>query len=372
MAFSLSALDVWYLVREMRSLLADAFVDKVYQGGEGKKEFLFRLRSPKTGKQLLFLAPPNALFLTEHRFSWPQHPPGFCMQLRKHLTNAKVVTIEQHDFERVVELTFQKGLVSWKVVVELFSKGNVLLVNEEGLIRGVQDLQRWKDRTLRVNAPYAYPPGDKKTPWLTRESFHSLWAEANLDAVHFCAMTLRLGGKYGEEAIARAGIEKKRTVLTEEEEGRLFSAVRSLFEEELHPVMIEGDTAPFILSSWSEKEVKECSSFSEAIEKLVVSEKRIAANEEWMQGSHQAKNKWQKIIDEQQAKLEGYRRSAEEQQQKGEWLYEHYQEVSSLLQSLQEQHAKGGWLAVRSFIEEKKLPIKVDEQKGSITLQLKK
>ncbi|MBN1275043.1 NFACT family protein [Candidatus Woesearchaeota archaeon] len=365
MPFSLSSLDVHYLIRELRPLIQDAYVDKVYQD---KEDFLIRMRSPKTGKQQLYIKVPDALFLTEHRFPWPRQPGGFCMQLRKHLTNAQLKGAEQHGFDRIVELVFLKGDKAWRLVIELFSKGNVVLVNEEGVIRGVMDLQRWKDRTLRVNAPYEYPPGKENPLDLTQGEFSSLFADAGKEVVKFCAATLGLGGKYAEELVSRLGFEKGRKDLDVRELSLLHEGFKELLEVEPSPVVEDGDAAPFPLKGWDGEAQP---SFSAAVEQLVVAEKAGAIDASVAGVTASRKDKHQRIIDEQSLKLGGYRASAEENRRKGEFIYERYQELSSLFEELRSLHERGGWGAVEAYVKEKSLPVVVDAERGVVAVDVK-
>jgi predicted ribosome quality control (RQC) complex YloA/Tae2 family protein len=351
--FSLTSLDVHYLVREVRPLIIESFVDKIYQSKENKGQFLIRMRNPKHGKQQLFITVPEAFFLTTHRYEWPVSPSGFCMQLRKHLHNTQLVSIEQHGFERIVELTFKKGDIEWKIVIELFSKGNVVLVNNEGLIRGVMDLQRWKDRTLRVNAPYEYPPSVTNTLALTQDHLEQLYD--NRELVKFCATTLALGGKYAEDFLSHLEVDKHQKSLPQ---GLIFSLQKYLHQE-LVPVIHGEDTAPFPLSGWTDTP---CESFSDAVESLVVSSHVDKVEQESEAEAKTYQNKHERIIVEQSAKLKGYEVSAAENQRKGELLYEHYEYFSQLLMRAKVAHQKGGWSAVREQ------GFEVNEQRGVVIL----
>jgi len=363
--FSLSSLDVYYLVKELRPLLEEAFVDKIYQR-DG--EFLIRMRSPKAGKQQLYIKAPDATFLTDHRFSWPQDPQGFCMQLRKHLSNSKMSAIEQHAFERIIELTFVKGSVSWKLVLELFSKGNIILVNSEGLIRGVWDLQRWKDRTLRVNAPYEYPPTMVDTPKLSEQELSELFVSSGLELVKFCATKLGLGGKYAEELVSRSGLDKFSTELSLGSVTALYTALGSMLSRDVLAAVHDGDAAPFHLQAW--ESIQTAASFSEAIEGLVVGEKTDAISGEAESVVVDHKTKYQRIIDEQTNKLSGYEQSAVENQRRGELIYERYQDMDALLSGLREAHETGGWAAVKDLIDEQGLPVSVNEKDGLVSFEL--
>lgn len=353
--FSLSGLDVHYLVREIRPLLLEAFVDKIYQSKDNKGQFLIRLRSPMHGKQQLFIKVPEALFLTHHRFEWPQQPSGFCMQLRKHLSNAQLVGIEQHCFDRIVKLLFRKGEIEWTLIIELFSKGNVVLVNSEGLIRGVMDLQRWKDRTLRVNAPYEYPPSVANTPELSQDEIEQLYDGREL--VKFCASSLALGGKYSEALLAKMGVDKHITLVPE----NLAASLQEFLNQDISAVSNNDDASPFAIQDWLNPSGQ---SFSELIERLVVGEKLQALENDADTQVKSHENKYDKIINEQTNKLKGYEQAAEDNQRKGELIYERYQELLTLLNKVKAAHAKGGWTAV------KELGLEVNEQQGSVVVDI--
>ncbi|MBD3209746.1 NFACT family protein [Candidatus Woesearchaeota archaeon] len=368
MPFILSALDVHYLVKELRPLVQDAFVDKVYQGEEEKGDSLLRMRSPRTGKQQLYVKVPEALFLTEHRFPWPRQPTGFCMQLRKHLTNAQLVSVEQHAFDRIVELVFKKGEKRWTLVIELFSKGNVVFINNEGVIRGVMDLQRWKDRTLRVNAPYEYPPQQNDTKTMSLEQLRERWEENDKELVKFCATALGLGGKYAEELLSRTTFDKNTKELGKKGSEQLHAALQALFEEAPRPTTHGEDAAPFPLHTW--KEVEQHPTFSAAIEALVIAEKRDVVDSAAAASTRTRQDKYDRIIEAQTKKLDGYKRSAEENQRKGERIYECYQELSSLLEKIGELHDRDGWAAVKEHVKEHKLLVTVDGKSGKLTVDL--
>lgn len=377
MAFALSSLDVFYVIKEIQPLVHEAFVDKVYQGHKDtdtKEDVMLRMRSPKSGKQQLYLKVPQALFLTNHRYSWPDYPPGFCMQLRKCLQNSQLMSIEQVGFDRIMKLVFRKGELKWTLILELFGKGNIVLINEEGKIRGVLDLQRWKDRALRVNAEYEFPKLATNTPNLSLDELKSLFENDDKDLVKFCAIELNLGGKYAEELIARAKIDKSKTRLSAKEFETLHNTLQSLFVFDEPAVFNEekADVAPFALQSrenyvsGKDEDSNTVLSFSSLIERVVVTQKTATAKAEHKKSSTTFVDKWQRVIDDQTRALKGYKVSADENTKKGELLYEKYQLFSDLINKIKALQEKGGWKNVKDFIDENNLPIRVDEKNASI------
>ncbi|MCL2080226.1 MAG: NFACT family protein [Oscillospiraceae bacterium] len=101
----------------------------------------FRGKSSKTHR-LLICADTGVqrLHLTQYQFDNPEHPPVFCMLLRKHLNGARLDDIFQPPNERVIELIFRAktplgDITVKKLVVELFGHlPNIILLDEYGII----------------------------------------------------------------------------------------------------------------------------------------------------------------------------------------------------------------------------------------------
>ena len=92
---------------EIRKTACGARIEKIYQ--PERDELIIQMRSFEGGKKLLVNAGSNnpRLCFSESKKENPQNPPMFCMLLRKYLQGAKIVEIEQADFDRVAILGFE-------------------------------------------------------------------------------------------------------------------------------------------------------------------------------------------------------------------------------------------------------------------------
>ena len=90
------------LTAELNDTLLDGRIYKIVQ--PEKDELLLTIKNHGTQYRLLMSASPTLplLYLTEKNKQAPMTAPNFCMLLRKHLQNARIVEITQPDFERVV------------------------------------------------------------------------------------------------------------------------------------------------------------------------------------------------------------------------------------------------------------------------------
>ena len=64
----------------------------------------------------------------------PPNPSQFAMVLRKHLGNSRFIGVSQLGFDRVLSLEFEHGKGRMSLVIELFRDGNVLLLDDSGII----------------------------------------------------------------------------------------------------------------------------------------------------------------------------------------------------------------------------------------------
>ncbi len=162
------------VIKEL-SLAVDCHIDKIYQ--PSKEELVFLLRKKGFVKRLLFNIKSSAarVQFTENKFENPEKPPMFCMLMRKHLLNGRLIRITQPDLERVVIFTFSSmsemgDITELDLICELLSgSANVILTNSNCKII---DCLRHSDienssRLLLPGATYCLPPKQEKLNPLT-------------------------------------------------------------------------------------------------------------------------------------------------------------------------------------------------------------
>ena len=141
------------IIKELENIKG-ARVNKIYQPQSTELYFKFY----KTGVGGLFLRIKSGLglYLTKYTEEFPGKPMAFCMQLRKLLHNAVLREVIQRDFERIVELVFEKEK-GYRLVCEVFGQGNFILTDSDYKILGVAHKREWKGRSLRKGEIYKYP-----------------------------------------------------------------------------------------------------------------------------------------------------------------------------------------------------------------------
>ena len=167
------AFHIRRLTTELNTMLVGGKVNRISQ--VNKDELTFIIYTGKTTVKLILSANASnarvCLSLTEKEPA--PVAPNFCMLLRKHLQNAEILSVKQHQFERIVEITFHCtsdfSECDRVLYCELMGKySNVILV-EKGIILGALKttaLENDNHRILLAGARYLYPaPQDKLSPF---------------------------------------------------------------------------------------------------------------------------------------------------------------------------------------------------------------
>ena len=137
------ALDGVYLnliKKELEGVLLDGRVDKIHQ--PSKEEILFTIRTRECAYKLIFntSAGTARVHITNTQIENPKTPPMFCMLMRKHLLNGKLISIRQDGFERILYFDFDSAnemgdICRFTLAVEIMGRrSNLILINNEGKI----------------------------------------------------------------------------------------------------------------------------------------------------------------------------------------------------------------------------------------------
>ena len=212
----LTSLDLSILEDDFKEL-EEGHIQKVYQRGQ---ELTLEIYVHGEGKKRLIIG-TNHAFVSKYKRDNPMKPPGFCMELRKHLS--RVDSIEQKGFDRILEI--KSG--EFTLICEIFGKGNFILLKENKIIGALRQ-EDWADREIRVGNEYKYPEPTKDPRG--QQNFVEDLEEGEI--VRKIASGLSLGGTYAEEICERADIDKnvKISDLSEEEKERIDETLSQIFD----------------------------------------------------------------------------------------------------------------------------------------------
>ena len=167
------AFHIQRLSKELNALLKGSRINKINQAD--KDEVTFHIYTGFSTVKLVLST--NASFARVLVTSFEKEPaavaPNFCMLLRKHLTGAEILSVSQHEHERIlkIELFCRNDFSSATRILyaELMGKYSNLVLTENGVILGAlksTSLEAGAHRVLFSGAKYAFPePQDKLSPF---------------------------------------------------------------------------------------------------------------------------------------------------------------------------------------------------------------
>ncbi|MHA1812530.1 MAG: NFACT family protein, partial [Candidatus Thorarchaeota archaeon] len=151
----MSNVDIRMILPELQQAAVGSFIKNVYQYGE---VFVLKLYLPGGGTSQLLIEPGRRIHLTEFRRAAPRNPPKFVTVLRKYLREKKLLSVTQHDLDRIVILEVGDAEGTYKLVAELFGSGNLLLLDPENRIFIARRYRKMRDRDIVPKAIYQFPP----------------------------------------------------------------------------------------------------------------------------------------------------------------------------------------------------------------------
>jgi len=271
----LSALEIHYIIKELQFLI-NGKIDKIYH--PSKKEIILQFHVPNKGKQQLKID-AKSIYLTTHK-SPAKEPSGFCMYLRKKLTNSRLRKIKQLGFERIVEFEFETKEDKLSLIFELFSKGNIILTKNMQILTAAER-QKWATREIAPKKEYHYPKREYNLFELTIADIERLLSKTNKESiVKSLAIELGLGGIYAEEVCLLANIDKNEKPSKINPE-KLLKALKLLKNKKLNPKIIyKGkeieDITPFELKIYANLKQEKIEIFSQALDNYFSKESFIA------------------------------------------------------------------------------------------------
>lgn len=163
---SLDGITIRALVYELQYALINGKINKVHQ--PENDELLLDIRNNGISKKLIISASSNnpRIHFTKDTKKNPMSPAMFCMLLRKHIQNGRILSIEQDGFERVIKILISSynelgDLTEKELIIEIMGRhSNIILVNneEEKIIDSIKRV------TPDISSVRQILPGMKYTP----------------------------------------------------------------------------------------------------------------------------------------------------------------------------------------------------------------
>lgn len=337
---AMTNIDICVICTELNNLLTGARVDKSFQ--PTSDTIVMRFHVPGTGRVDLVMQAGYRIHTTQYPIENPKIPPSFPMLLRKRLKGAHVISINQLEFDRIIEIKIKKEKY-YSIIIELFNKGNIILIDDENNIIAPLKRSKTKSRNISSKEEYKLPEKQINPIEITEEELTNFLNESDRDVVRTLSK-ISLGGIYSEEIIFRANQYEKidKNSNANELNEKQIKSLHKGFKEVLNPIKTEEfkaqivkgkkeDVIPIDLIEYNEYEKTYFKNFNEACDEFysekintdIVSIKEKAWNKKV--------NKYKRMLSKQQETLDNFNNTIETCQHKGEVIYSNYTIIENLI-----------------------------------------
>jgi len=271
-----SNFDVFAIVKELDAILVNSIISNIYE----IKDLLILKLKTDFGKKNLIIKKDARINLTEYDYPIPDFPSQYIRSFRKLLKNRRILRISQYKFDRIIIIELSNLETGpWKFIIELFNKGNFLLLDENNIIIIAKKYKKFKERNVLAKREYIYPKSyGRDFLTIKKEEFIELFKDSTNEIVRDISRKIHLSGLYSEELCFQSNINKKTpsNEIKNDEYDKLFEAFRKLRNQLLfgqinaHIIIDkygqEISVLPFEIKILKDYEKKHFNSFNEAVD----------------------------------------------------------------------------------------------------------
>ena len=212
------------VVSELNHTILNGRIYKIYQ--PENDELVFIVKNNKENYRLFLSASASLpfVYLSNTQKSNPQSAPNFCMLLRKHIGNGRIVSIEQPQMERIVIFTIEHlnemgDVCQKKLIIELMGKhSNIIFLDDNDMIIDSIKHIGFAVSSVREVLPgrtYSFPPNQGKTSILELDKAYFTSHIAMLSLPCAKAIYTSFSGispALAQELCYRAGVEERASI----------------------------------------------------------------------------------------------------------------------------------------------------------------
>lgn len=336
----MTSIDVAVVVSELQHLVG-ARIEKIYKASIGDIERIrLNLYLFGKGRSDLVIVPGMCMHLTTHPLASPRIPPMFAMTLRKYLSHGRIVSIEQYDFDRIVEIKTMRGEVTNGLIIELFPPGNAILVNHEQKIILPMQPVTFRGRRIRSGEIYKLPDMQSNPIGIKKDDLRNLFSESDMNLVKTLATKLNMGGIVAEEVCSYSKIDKNLDCsdLSDEMIEAVHDGIMHVFGQihDLKPHIAykdekKIDVLPFEISRYRDYEKRYFSTFDEALDEFFT----VKVEQQLVEEKPEKKqDRLEHRLSQQENAILRFKREKSDLERKAETIYMHYQLVDEALAAI--------------------------------------
>ncbi|MEM0147200.1 MAG: NFACT family protein [Candidatus Micrarchaeaceae archaeon] len=359
----IASVEIFAVVKELAAKIKGKRLNSFYDLGSGS----FRLDF-ESGISI-FIMLTKAITETKLREEADSATP-FAIAVRKRIKGSRLAELKQIGSERIIFFEFL-GAEKHTLVVEMFAKGNVILVDSQGNIELAYATRHFKERDIAPRTRYTFPPSTALAfVDFTREALSEAVSKAlsqkGVKLITALSKFINIGPLYLEELLVSCGLDPnaepdsaigKRNELVDlliEFKGRISKPEPIAYYEEAKPI----NYAIMPISKYAGYKHAEFSSVSELLDSIYASERVRVGNEELEREIEELSKSIElqkKLVNEYKEKAELYRGIANK-------IYEHMAKLNEAIREARSGAKEGNVAASTAAAAEGVKIISIDKK----------
>lgn len=218
---ALDGIVIASVVKEMNTRILGGRISKIAQ--PEADELLLTIKSGKTAEKLLISASAGLplIYFTAQNKPNPLTAPNFCMLLRKHIGNGRIISITQPSLERIIDMEIEHlnemgDLCTKHLMIELMGKhSNIIFCNDSSMILdSIKHVSASMSsiREVLPGRPYFIPDtmGKQDPKSFTLDSFLQYFSGNENVAKTIYTHYTGISPLIAEEIVARSGVDSSK------------------------------------------------------------------------------------------------------------------------------------------------------------------
>jgi len=279
----ITGLELGLAINELKARVVGSYIKKFYDMGNDSFRISFHSSEGNFVIYCNLLATLNQTAFIEESAA----ATNFAIAMRKRIEDSKVTDFYQYSSDRIAVIEAGAHGERHRIVIEMFGKGNLILVDQNDTIELCYKSISYKDRDVRPKAKYIFPKSASveiaRIDARQVDGILQKVVESKARTIAELSKYLNLGPIYLEDIIVLTGLNPK-DKLDEGGKEKLKEAIMSFLERVRSPspvvYMKDGaviDYSVVPLKKYDPAERVECKSISEMLDRVNIAA-RAAAN----------------------------------------------------------------------------------------------
>jgi predicted ribosome quality control (RQC) complex YloA/Tae2 family protein len=334
----LTSLELGVVVGELKPRLANSYLKKFYDIGSDAFRMSFHGPSGNVEVYCKIL-----LTLNETRFKEEVgEATKFAMAIRKRIEDSRIFDVYQHGSDRIVIFEFGTKEGRYKLIIEMFGKGNLILVNEAGKIELCSKSIYFRNRSVKPGFDYILPKSDSfELSKLKKENVEKLMdtvSGSQNKMITEISKFINIGPIYLDDVIRGAGLDP-RNALEHMQVPIITDAFLKFFEElkTSKPIVYfeNGKIVEYSLvklNKYKGFESKEFASFGELLDEVHIESRQAKGDN----GASKDLEELNSTIDKQKELVQQFVDESVRCEEEAKKIFENMNDINSIIYYLQE------------------------------------